>query len=235
MNAVHKLGTHFSLDALESLVNNVKQSVDWAANAIARPILGQRANFHSHISANECSRLAALQAENADLVAENAALKCMAYTDYLTGLPNRRAFIAAARMEQARMQRSGQSACVMLADIDRFKAINDRFGHATGDQVLQAIAQSLRASIRSADSLARWGGEEVVFLLPETEPIGAWHAAENCRQAIQNGRFSSLPSVTMTFGISQLNLVEDIELAIQKADAALYIGKMKGRNRTEVA
>ena len=234
MNAVQKLGTHLSPDALESLAIKLKNFVGWAAKTIARPTPLEVVKLRASNSGKDDHRLDALLAENAQLAAENAALKRIAYTDYLTGLPNRCAFITTARMEQARMRRSAQSACIIFADVDRFKAVNDRFGHAIGDQVLQAIAQTLRASIRAADTLARWGGEEMVFLLPDTNLLGAYHAAENCRQAIESGQLAGLPSVTMTFGITQLNPFEDLELAIQRADAALYAGKMKGRNRTEV-
>ncbi len=233
MNAVPKLGTHFSLDALDSLVNKVKYSVDWTAKAMASQ--RQRPSFLRSTPGSVLARLAALEAENTALAKENAALKSIAYTDYLTGLPNRCAFMAAVRMEQARMQRSGQSACLVLADVDFFKAVNDRFGHTKGDQLLQWISRTLGTSVRATDTIARWGGEEFVMLLPETEQLGAWHAAEKCRKAIQSGEQGAHHSVTMTFGITQLDGAEDIEQVIARADKALYQGKRNGRNRTELS
>ena len=149
--------------------------------------------------------MAALRAENTKLAAINTELMQLAHTDHLTGLPNRRAFLQAGQLELARIQRNGQSACLVLGDIDHFKAFNDCCGHAAGDRILQIVAQSLRTSLRAADTVARWGGEELIMLLPETELLGAQRAAEKCRLAVQAYPLSCREhptGVTMTFATS---------------------------------
>ncbi len=194
-------------------------------------------------------RLAGAQAEQAALehsfalagvefsstrIAELAAL---AYSDCLTGLANRHALLAAARREIARMQRTGRPACVVLVDIDHFKAFNDNFGHAAGDAVLKLTAGTLTAHTRAIDTIARWGGEEFVLLLPETDLAAAQIVAEKCRLAVsaQTSAQPPLPrAVTITLGVSLIGPDETIETAIARADAALYEGKASGRNRVVV-
>ena len=179
-----------------------------------------------------------LRARSKEFAARTAELEHLAHTDHLTGLPNRRAFSQAAQRELARIRRNGQSACLLLGDIDYFKSFNDRFGHVAGDLVLQTVATCLRDSIRAADTVARWGGEEFVLLLPETELLGAQRAAEKCRLAVQScalaGGGNEVNGVTMTFGISLISPDESIEAAIARADSALYAGKHEGRNRVVV-
>lgn len=168
----------------------------------------------------------------------NAQLLHLAHTDLLTGLPNRRAFLNAAHAEQARLQRNGRGACVILADIDYFKAFNDRCGHAAGDRVLQTVASVLRAQTRAADTVARWGGEELILLLPETPLTAAECVAEKCRSAIEACALRCGEShlyLTMTFGVSNLLPGEALEAAIARADSALYLGKSLGRNQVAVA
>ena len=134
------------------------------------------------IDRDKSVELTRLRAQITALARENLLLKCqleargepdelarLAYTDCLTGLPNRRALHCAAAREMARARRSGRPMCVVLADIDHFKTINDSFGHAQGDAVLRVIAATLSAQIRTTDTVARWGGEEFVLLLPETD------------------------------------------------------------------
>ncbi len=192
------------------------------------------------------AQLAAMQQANLALkqrlaaaasAVEFAELAALAYTDCLTGLANRRALLSAARREIARMQRTGRPACVVIGDIDQFKAFNDNFGHAAGDAVLRLTAETLSAHTRSTDTVARWGGEEFVLLLPETDLPAARVVAEKCRLAVQaqNSAQAQLPrAVTMTLGVSLISPDEAIETAIARADAALYDGKARGRNRVVV-
>ena len=166
-----------------------------------------------------------------------AELAALAYSDCLTGLANRRALLTAATREITRMQRTGRPACVVLVDIDHFKAVNDEFGHAAGDAVLKLTAKTLVAHTRSTDTVARWGGEEFVLLLPETDLIAARVVAEKCRLAVQaqNSAQAQLPlAVTITLGVSLICPDESIETAIARADTALYHGKAGGRNRVVV-
>jgi diguanylate cyclase (GGDEF)-like protein len=170
----------------------------------------------------------------ASLAAANTELAQLARTDTLTRLPNRRAFLEAADAERQRMQRSGCPLTIVLGDIDRFKRINDTHGHDAGDAVLRAVASLLRESIRAQDTVARWGGEEVIFLLPETDAEAARIAVEKWRRAVEAVEVpvnEAVLRVTMTFGISRFHPGEAIEQCINRADAALYAGKNAGRNQ----
>lgn len=164
----------------------------------------------------------------------NAELAKLARTDALTQLPNRRAFLETAKAEIERMQRSGRPLSIVLGDIDRFKNINDQYGHESGDDVLQAVASILRNAIRAQDAVARWGGEEMIILLPETNPESASAVAEKCRRAVEAADVPSgntMLHVTMTFGVSHVHRDESIEQCIRRADEALYTGKNTGRNK----
>lgn len=172
-------------------------------------------------------------------------LHALATTDALTGLINRRRMLEISEYELARARRHGRPVCAILLDIDYFKSVNDRFGHAVGDRVLTAIAQLLRTTVRTQDHVARWGGEEFLILMPEVE-LGSAHAtAERVRLAIatsaidalsrSSGTATSQPlRVTATLGISEWSQDEDFDHAIARADIAMYRGKVAGRNRTEV-
>lgn len=170
----------------------------------------------------------------ASLAKANAELAKLAQTDALTGLPNRRAFLEAAGKEIVRMHRSGRPFAIALGDIDLFKSINDNHGHEAGDAVLQRLASTLCSGVRTQDTVARWGGEEMIFLLPETKIEAACIVAEKCRRAVEAAEIptgDSILRVTMTFGISEFRPDESIDQCIGRADKALYAGKKAGRNR----
>lgn len=201
------------------------------SNLFADTAAIERAQLHA--------KIAALEQENSYLNCQlntnvaPAELARLAFSDCLTGLANRRALLCAATREMNRMRRTGRAACVLMVDIDHFKAINDDFGHAAGDAVLRLTAQTLCAQTRATDTVARWGGEEFVLLLPETDLVAAQVVAEKCRLAVQAQR--QLPrAVTITLGVSLISPDETIEIAIARADAALYQGKAGGRNRVVV-
>ena len=161
----------------------------------------------------------------------------LAMTDMLTGLPNRRRMRELLDGEVSRFQRSAQPFGVVLSDIDGFKAINDSRGHACGDYVLRELAGVLRSRIRGQDTVARWGGEEFLFLLPETDERGAAALAEKLRLAVERAvmTFGGVPvSVTMTFGVSAFDGKGPLEDAIRRSDQALYAGKERGKNRVAV-
>ncbi len=127
---------------------------------------------------------------------------------------------------------------MVIGDIDQFKAFNDDFGHAAGDTVLRLTAETLATHTRATDTVARWGGEEFVLLLPETDLAAARVVAEKCRLAVsaQTSAQAQLPrAVTMTLGVSLIRPDEAIETAIARADTALYEGKASGRNRVVVS
>lgn len=164
------------------------------------------------------------------------ALRRIASTDPLTHLLNRRAMTEVIEREVARSQRTRQALALILCDIDHFKRINDTWGHAAGDHVLQTIANLLQATVRDYDCVARWGGEEFLILLPDATPAGASTIAERLRTAVQgcviHFEGQTLP-VSMTLGVSPLMPDESWHAAVSRADEALYRGKAAGRNRVE--
>ncbi|PWC56504.1 diguanylate cyclase [Azospirillum sp. TSO22-1] len=165
-------------------------------------------------------------------------LRILATTDPLTGLANRRAFLAAAERELARVRRYGRLAAVLMFDIDHFKRINDTHGHAVGDGALQTVATTARDLLRTTDLIGRLGGEEFGVLLPETEPPAALEVAERLRAALA-GAPVPLPSgggfhLTASIGVAVCDPRDaSVEQALGRADRALYRAKDAGRNRIE--
>ncbi len=155
--------------------------------------------------------------------------------DPLTGAFNRLAYQERARAEEARWRRYGAPLSLIILDVDRFKAINDSFGHRAGDLVLRTIAQLVGSRIREVDFFARYGGEEFVILLPETPLAAAREVAEKVRRSVEAFRFHArgkrIP-ITISCGVAQLREGDTVEAAFERADAALYRAKGDGRNRT---
>ena len=164
-------------------------------------------------------------------------LHLMATTDHLTGLMNRRSLIDALDREQARRLRKPHPMTLILVDIDHFKALNDAFGHAVGDWALQAVAGKLTKGVRDMDFVARWGGEEFLLVLPFAKLTDCMPVAERLRQSIMDIQHpGDLPlSISATLGVAEVANDEDLEHALQRADAALYQGKHDGRNRVVAA
>ncbi|QAZ40553.1 GGDEF domain-containing protein [Methylibium sp. Pch-M] len=158
--------------------------------------------------------------------------------DALTGLANRRQFDLALERETDRVARSGEAALVLLLDIDHFKRVNDTYGHAAGDLVLQAVARTLQECVRPMDTVARYGGEEFAIVLPNCPPAFAQAAAERVRRAVE-ARTVPLPqgitlSVTLSAGgaFAPPWVRSSARLWTERADAQLYRAKAEGRNRT---
>lgn len=163
-------------------------------------------------------------------------LEKLAQTDFLTGLANRRHFMALAEQELARTLRYGGPLSVLMMDIDHFKKINDTYGHKSGDIVLQAFAQLCRSAVRNIDILGRIGGEEFAAVLPETDSQRAVEVAERLREIISKAEIyleHGLPiQVTMSIGVaSQVGKSGNIDTLFSWADAALYEAKKAGRNK----
>ena len=157
-------------------------------------------------------------------------------TDALTGLWNRRAFEEVVDNELARAMRNHQPLTIALADIDRFRALNDRLGHQAGDEVLRALSDRFRTVLRRTDAVCRWGGEQFLCLLPDVDPAAARQAMERVRlqvaeNPVQVGGESI--SITLTFGIAPVG--DDLDAAVHAADAAMQEGKRKGRDKIVVA
>ncbi|MBK8956884.1 MAG: diguanylate cyclase [Proteobacteria bacterium] len=158
--------------------------------------------------------------------------------DTLTGLPNRLAYNERMNMEYARWERSGQHLSLVVLDIDRFKSINDTFGHQAGDRVLKYLARELSSQIRAQDFFGRYGGEEFVLILPDTHRGGALKLADNLRRHIEACRFKFKDqpvAVTISCGIAEFAPKEAPAHAFDRADACLYAAKNNGRNRCEVS
>jgi diguanylate cyclase (GGDEF)-like protein len=165
------------------------------------------------------------------------AIRRQVITDHLTGLYNRRHFQNRAREETERSLRYQQPLSVLMVDIDHFKHFNDRFGHATGDRVLQAVAGVLKRALRNVDLCARLGGEEFAILLPNTPAANAFQVAERVRATLAGTRYTGLglpPEENVTISIGVAACPKDatvLEALLELADKALYRAKSQGRDR----
>jgi diguanylate cyclase (GGDEF)-like protein len=179
------------------------------------------------------ARLAAQKKELGDALALNREL---ATRDALTGLLNRRAMVELLAREHPRIERGQGPLAVALLDIDWFKRINDTFGHGIGDEVLRRFAATVKAQLRAADALARWGGEEFLLLMPGTHVDDARTVLDRLRAAAARGGFEQIApqlSVTFSAGLVAMQEGESQDAAIDRADRALYRAKQAGRNRVE--
>ena len=170
-------------------------------------------------------RMASIDAEHA--------MEALAMTDPLTRLANRRRMRDLLDLERVRHARNRRPFAVIVGDIDDFKRINDKRGHDCGDQVLVETALALGAVLRAQDGIARWGGEEFLFLLPDTDLRGAHVVAEKLRAAVAGAAiaFGGQPvPATMTFGVAQFS-GGSVEECVRRADEALYSGKSRGKNQ----
>jgi diguanylate cyclase (GGDEF)-like protein len=158
-----------------------------------------------------------------------------ARTDALTGLANRRELAERFDHEQERALRHGTPLALLVADLDHFKAVNDRHGHEQGDRVLRAVGQVLAEQCRSVDVVARLGGEEFAVLMPNTDLEGATDVAERLRRHVGRALAASPVPVTMSLGVAACPLASDLGGALRAADAALYDAKRRGRDRVAVA
>jgi diguanylate cyclase (GGDEF)-like protein len=173
-----------------------------------------------------------------ELKKEKARAEELARTDFLTGLANRRAFYEQGERELSRLEHGARAAALVMLDIDHFKSINDRHGHAGGDAVIRSVADVIRANLRAADIAGRLGGEEFALLLPDTAIDAARAAAERIRVATQmlvvehedhDIRF------TISVGVATLSADATLDQWIARADGALYAAKQGGRNCVAVA
>jgi diguanylate cyclase len=160
-----------------------------------------------------------------------------AHHDVVTGLPNRAAAEEALKRLTGQAVRKRSPLAVVMLDLDHFKAINDEHGHAIGDEVLEAVGRVARETVRDGDFVGRWGGEELIVLLPETQTRGAVEVAEKLRCALRERTIAPIGKpVTASCGVSA-GLGDRGALAqlVARADEALYRAKDNGRDRTEVA
>lgn len=205
----------------------------------------QRERWHDQITVDGRDEITQLAQDTNNLLGlihfqlEN--LELMAESDALTGLPNRRSFDGALQRALATHKRHGRPLCLVLVDVDHFKAYNDRHGHAQGDTALKAVAQSLLAQAqRPGDLPARIGGEEFAVILEDTPAQGAerWMERVQARLqalAIAHGDSPASPWLTFSAGLVSARADENVDSLFQRADAALYQAKAQGRNQTVYA
>lgn len=169
----------------------------------------------------------------------HAKVQTMAITDPLTEQYNRRGFFDLAQREMERFSRYHYPLAAIMLDIDRFKEVNDTYGHRTGDRVLRALAERITQNIRQVDILGRYGGEEFAILLPETELFKACEIAERIRSAVANQPIVETEqgpvSVSISVGVTRATkATTTLAELLEQADKALYMAKEKGRNRVEI-
>jgi diguanylate cyclase (GGDEF)-like protein len=205
---------------------------DGACDAIAKPFYPADlvARVHLHLKVKR------LQDE---LILKNATLARMSTVDVLTDLRTRRYVMDCLAIEFLRARRYSTPLAIVMADLDHFKEVNDHVGHPGGDAVLRGVADLLLRELRSTDIAGRYGGEELIVLLPQNSPDGAGVMAERWRRSVEEAAYE-LPDgrdarVTVSIGIAGFE--ETFETPydlVAAADSALYLAKQKGRNRTEV-
>ena len=174
------------------------------------------------------------------LIEAREALKHRATRDLLTGLSNRSEILDLLEQEMARARRGGEPFTVLMADLDRFKSINDTYGHMAGDSVLREVAKRFSLSVRPYDKVARYGGEEFLFILPSCDAAKAMRLGERIRASIEAKPVdtpSGLIGLTLSIGVaSSVDIAAaTTDAIISAADAALYRAKAAGRNRVELA
>ncbi len=162
-------------------------------------------------------------------------MQLLVTTDELTGLLNRREFSRLLEMELSREDRYNTELAVIMFDIDHFKSINDRHGHQGGDRVLAHVSHLVSTSIRNVDCLCRWGGEEFILYLPETNQQQAVGVAEKLRIAIDASRPQGVNPVSASFGVTQCLPGDDLVQLINRVDQAMYEAKAAGRNCVKVS
>ena len=177
---------------------------------------------------------------NEDLHEAKSCIEYELRTDYLTHLFNRRYIDGAIAELQKSAEENSSPFSVVVLDIDHFKNVNDRYGHSTGDYVLQQIAEVIKKNIRKDDIAARWGGEEFIIILPDTSEKLAYCVGERIRREIEQWYFKSENvkgkiSISVSVGITEANSAErDFSKVILRADQGMYEAKYAGRNRTVI-
>ena len=174
-----------------------------------------------------------IEEQNAKLTEAYKKMEELAKTDALTGLSNRRDMYQKIKHETDRFERNEKPFTILMGDIDNFKKINDTYGHDAGDQVLTSIAALMTSTMRKQDIASRWGGEEFLILLPETDLEGGKRIAEILRERIKKESIQYKNhnlNVTITIGLSVYDRLHDVNESIKDADKAMYLGKIRTKN-----
>ena len=170
----------------------------------------------------------AVLAESSD---ERRRFERLSMVDGLTTLHNRRWFDEVFPLHVGRLMTEGRGGALLMADVDRFKDLNDALGHAVGDAALRRIAKALTAGLRPGDLLARYGGEEFAVLVSDVDTTAAADVAERLRQQVGERAGDDAPTCTLSVGVAALRLGESFDALVTRADAALFRAKQSGRDR----
>lgn len=216
---------------IESMVNRIVAAVDLFKSEETR----RREEVYKHIESLG-QRMASMEGEALELKNNLETQRMEALRDALTELPNRAAYDDCIEAEFSRWRRHGHPLSIAIIDIDHFKTINDTLGHLRGDKVLKLVAREISRRVRSEDFVSRYGGEEFMVIMPETDQQSAFAAMEKVRMAIEHCPFNfnqkRIP-ITASFGIATFAEGDEIETCFERADKALYRAKDNGRNRVE--
>jgi diguanylate cyclase len=217
---------------VQSQIGNIKQAIDHHQKTdVAQQALAQQLNALS-----EKIKTMEVEAEKSRSNLELQRYKAL--HDPLTELPNREFYNLRAEEEVQRWQRYGRPLSIAILDIDLFKKINDNYGHQAGDRVIKVIGQSIAKRLREVDFFCRYGGEEFVALMPETDSQTALDVLEKIRAAIANATFNYKEqpmTITLSVGVAQFEQADSLLNAFERADAALYKAKSSGRNCCRLA
>lgn len=195
----------------------------------------QLQEINSHLEERVDERTESLLDLQKGLLEDNTELTRLALTDSLTGLSNRAHMNQILEREFSRYERHEQHFGIIMVDIDHFKAVNDNYGHDTGDQVLIQLSRSFEQATRNSDYIARWGGEEFLICCTEINQDNLLLIAENIRNKVINSVFEVVGNVTISLGCALIQAGENISQLTKRADVALYAAKNQGRNQTVVS
>jgi diguanylate cyclase (GGDEF)-like protein len=218
----------FVLSNLKALQANLRH-LTWQTKQVADGDFSQRVEFLGDFSDSFNEMTEKLEKSTETLLR-------LASIDFLTQLPNRRMAIRSIEGIHALFKRHGRPYCILMFDVDHFKAVNDSYGHDAGDKVLQTVGAVMRGLFRETDVFARFGGEEFIAVLPETEINGAFVLAEKIRLTLASSPIElhdgTILYKTISVGIAEASLDDgDFSKIIARSDEALYEAKESGRNR----
>ena len=217
--SVYLIALYFIMNLYRSLQNAQHKELEYLNNNLALLVKNKTDD---------------LMLVNRRLKEEKEALKIMSATDQLTGLHNRTQLEEIFEYEKMQSIRYKKAFSIMMIDIDHFKDVNDTYGHHVGDIVLKEFTQILRKTFRDVDTLSRWGGEEFLILVPNTDLNGIKEVALRLRTAINNKKFSKAGHKTVSIGVTTLHKDDDFISIVKRSDTALYRAKNGGRDRIEV-
>ena len=236
-------GIHDSLQAandLAQLKTTIQSRLDTIDQHLARFHDAEKQRFEQaqQMIGALTEKVTALESDGGLLRSRLEETQKQAMRDVLTGIPNRQAYEEHLASEIARCKRYGTPLAMVVWDVDKFKTINDNYGHAGGDRVLKVVAELLSSRVRETDFVARYGGEEFVMLMPETTAESAMQVANKLRSDIEQTPFhfhDTRVAVTISAGVAQYHQDEMVTSLFERADAALYAAKDAGRNQVKSA